>query len=206
MRLLGLILVAALFPLACCHASPVRDFERVSESMVRISTIEGSCSGFIVGPGLVLTAAHCAPGPFLIESSSSTAAGTILAADTRLDLALVAVDLYGPQLEICPDDSRPQSELTSYGFPGWLKLNLTAEHSHLRLYSDGSATVPRHLVSTNQAYAGMSGGPVVDDSRRCVAGLISQMAATDGTNHRISLAIPANEIRAFLAEARNPKQ
>lgn len=171
--------------------------------MVRISDGKGFCSGFQVAPGLLMTAAHCVDGArlILIDAATASGVGVVAGLDTASDLALVRYsgDLGLRALEICLNDSATQTELTSYGFPGWFGLQLTAETSHLRGYAEATAHSPRHLVATDLAYSGMSGGPIMDNRRGCVAGITSQMAISPDTNKRISLGIPAETIRVFLA-------
>ena len=157
--------------------------DRVRGGVVRLEMVycDGSRSmgsGFAVGGGLIMTAAH------VVQSASSVtlradrlvSTAEVLKVDRRADIALIrAADTFPTRLVLRDSKPRLASSIAVLGFPDWvLDLRVTQGLvSGLDASVDYGDVKIDHLIATDAAInGGNSGGPVIDRGGR-VVGLVT---------------------------------
>jgi S1-C subfamily serine protease len=188
-RLAGALIALA----ACADAGP----RRADPAVVAVAAqpcrrpTSDIGTGVVVGPGLVLTAAHVVDGRRRTIAVDGRPAH-VLALDPRTDLALLTAPVTGPGVELAAP-SGPEARVGSrdveiIGTERLVVHDATTGHVHRR-----EVHTLRPMVAP-----GTSGAPLVDDRRR-VLGVVVLDNRTDGTAY----AVTAAEIRRFLAARPN---
>jgi len=162
--------------------------------------VEGS--GWVAGPGLVVTNAHVVAGEH--DTTVTTRGGASLEAtpvhyDPENDLALLRVDADLPPLEIAPD---PQSGAAAavLGYPengpyAVAPARLGDTRDTVSEDSYGRGPIKRSIVSLRGSVrSGNSGGPLVDDRGRVLGTVFA--ATTTGTPG--GFAVPDDVVRSAL--------
>ncbi|NLH82593.1 MAG: trypsin-like peptidase domain-containing protein [Phyllobacteriaceae bacterium] len=158
-----------------------------------------SGSGFSVGPGRVVTAAHVVAGcrvMWVRTSSLRPTAAKLLAIDTRADVALLSVPgLTDPRRTVAAV-ARPGERLVLRGFPqkkGKVAVSPTETGAIQTGETEDSLGGPV-LEMAGRGPEGFSGSAVTNTAGH-VVGMV--VARRHGAEDRI-LAIPADRIRLFL--------
>lgn len=159
-----------------------------------------SGSGFSVGPGHVVTAAHVIAGcrvMWVRSASLRQASAKILGLDTRADLALLSVPALADPRRTAPATARRGEPLMLHGFPrrkGKIAGSPSESAAVGAAETEDSLGGPvLEMVGTGPE--GLSGGPVTN-AAGAVVGMI--VARRQGSEDRV-LAVPAGRIRSFLA-------
>lgn len=184
------------------------------DSVVMIQTSScndgpASGSGFVVGPDLVMTAAH------VVDTASAAAVrmddgmivpADLVAYDSSSDSAVLrtAVPLGVSEFELVRSDPVQGQELAAFGYPlGEPRLSMSAG-----VVSALDKTIEYDTVTVDDAFitdaainAGNSGGPVVDRSGE-VIGLVSGSAADPSAQGR-NFVIPSPLLVEDLTEWRD---
>lgn len=196
----------------CAHLSPISyTYEHSAKALVNLRQSKSSCSGFHIGEGRILTAAHCLarmPKAEIILSDGRTYQHKLLLLDRQRDLAMLSIEvsdfehlsLWDPFF----DGKIPLgTEIISIGFPGYYSARIQFEVGHIHSIAkmDG-VTV---LISKNTAFPGESGGPVVATVNGKVVGVVHAYRevirgdSSDKHYHiHLSYFIAYNEILNFL--------
>lgn len=188
------------------------DVERAGDSVVRVLGtacglgVEGS--GWVAGPGLVVTNAHVVAGED--DTTVTTREGASLDAtpvyyDPENDLALLQVEAEVPALPIAPD---PASGTTAavLGYPengpyAEAPARLGETRETISNDSYGRGPIGRRIASLRGSVrSGNSGGPLVDSRGRVLGTVFA--ATTIGTPG--GFAIPADIVEAALREPAAP--
>jgi S1-C subfamily serine protease len=161
--------------------------------------IEGS--GWIAGPGLVVTNAHVAAGikKFVVDRGGGMSyRGVLVAFDPEDDVAVLRVaGLHGRALAF--GDSRNGESAASLGFPGngpftlrAARVGRTAKVTSRDAY--GRVRLGREVVVfRGEVHGGSSGGPLVDARGRVAATIFARRRGTDD-----GYAIPNRIVRDAL--------
>lgn len=173
-----LTLVAACQPLVNTLPETI---EQSRQATVRIYGPGFSCSGFHLGDGIFITAAHCTEGqPFLWIQDVDLTIQMIavpIKRDGKTDVAVIralkSVEL--PKLRLQPKGKPPLigGELVAIGYPAYYGLEMMFEAGQVKdrvILND-----VKLIISKEAAYMGHSGGPVIDVETGLVIGLSSSM-------------------------------
>ncbi|HEY3337403.1 MAG TPA: S1C family serine protease [Propionicimonas sp.] len=169
-------------------------------------------TGFMVGDGLVLTAAHVAAGASAMQivfPGKDPADLEVIDYDEGQDTALLRLvddDLDLSPLTLAPADARTGQQVGVLGYP----LGYTAIHVNSGIVSSVDDDVSTEAGSIENVMTldaavnpGNSGGPVINAGGE-VVGLISGSAIADvetgATAEGIHFAIPVNRLRSFVDE------
>ncbi|HEU5197131.1 MAG TPA: trypsin-like peptidase domain-containing protein [Methylomirabilota bacterium] len=175
--------------------------ERLREVTVEVGTGDGSGAGILWAPELIVTNAHVARAASLRVrlADDRQLPATRVAADRRADLALLRVPRTRVVLASLADSDsvRVGSLVVALGHPLGLRSLLTAGVVHaLGPLGPGGR---RWIQADLRLAPGNSGGPLADTGGH-VVGLNTMIAGG------LALAIPINDVRAFVsgALARSP--
>ncbi|MCU1379578.1 MAG: hypothetical protein JWN29_2561 [Acidimicrobiales bacterium] len=191
---------------------PAAILDRGTASTVRVEgpacgrVQEGS--GFVVGPGLVVTNAHVVAGEdrtTVFERSGRQVPATVVHFDPDRDLAVLSADVRSPALLIAGASVNDRGAVLGYPGGGPLKVNpyevreiVTAVGRDLY---DRKPTRREVLVLASDLHPGDSGAALIDAVGR-VAGVAFAIAPDrPGTAY----ALATSELRAALSAARQPK-
>lgn len=181
-------------------AAPVDVYNKVSHSIVQVTgqsdgvatkdfgqPNDYACTGFVVRPKLILTAAHCAGDNMKVDGIDAT----IIKGDKYYDLMVLSADAGATPLEFKTDDLMDgEQELAlgyAYGWPRLAQVRLTV------IYSDFAPVLvrPASVWYQGMPLPGMSGGPVIDQQGKVVS-----MVQEGGDG--ISRGVGSFLMRAFL--------
>ena len=164
----------------------------VSRSVVRVTeetrgSSDGVCTGIVLAPNRVLTAAHCVGEAMQADGQNAV----LFKSDEFYDLAWLSVWTARPPLALADDVVRENDEVQAYGYAwGWDRLTmLTCRVIHVDF--SPNPKMPVGVFTQGGYIPGMSGGPVVN-SRSELIGIIQQ------TNDGIGYGVGVQLIRAFL--------
>ena len=171
------ILVAIIFTLSGCKDMPLNNVEDVIEnserSIVHIFYGDNSCSGFHIGNGVVITAAHCfsdLPGYATENITMDSYLEKYLQVEAieinhDKDLAILNISnfvmpallLWDPELD---GRLRIGSSAIAMGFPGYYDMQFTFETGYVKdIVTD--ATGLTIIKGRDLVYPGESGGPLI---------------------------------------------
>lgn len=175
------------------------DFGTVAEKLRRSTVrVDGSGSGVIWMPGVIITNAHVARADRVkIETWSGRTVEAVLdKRDARRDLALLRAAFDGPAIEPGDSDALRAGQIVlavgnPLGFVGALSTGVIYGHGAVR----GLGRQNWVLADVRLA-PGNSGGPLADSLGR-VIGINTMIAG------RLALAVPSNAVAQFLASARD---
>jgi len=176
--------------------------ERMAPGVVAIGDGKQTLgSGFGIGPGLVLTAAHVAKAagasPVVI-SGASREAGRVLGSDEPNDLALIRAEPTPPVLPLSTVDPRVGEWVLVLGNPFGAGLTATAGIVSAAPGAIEAPGLTRRIQINAAVNPGNSGGPVCN-----VRGEVIGLATTFVPNGQgIAFVTPAAVIRTFLASPR----
>ncbi|MDP6932322.1 MAG: serine protease [Myxococcota bacterium] len=186
------------------------DVERWLDSVVLLLDGPSWCSGVVVEPNTVLTAYHCVASGRSIRVSlrgGERFRGTLVAAAPKDDLALLAVNLEGAQVEplsVRREPLRPGETVIGLGHPFAPYADRTRAMEDVLLWSvtEGIVSaVGARLVQTDTALnPGNSGGPVLDGQGRIV-GITSRKLSGDN----VAFLSAPNRILALQEERKRPR-
>ena len=140
-----------------------RMVDRVSASVIRVTNVEGSCSGFVIAPHRVLTANHCLGENLRADGKP---VDKIIKKDDFYDLLLLDVPtVKAPlQFEDAPVVRFEKLTAIGYGF-GWTKLTVVRVTAMLvdQVPAEG---IPPGIITQVEYIGGQSGGPLFDTEGR----------------------------------------
>ncbi len=147
-----------------------------ARSILKVRATAESCarrmegSGFVIGPGKVLTNAHVVAGSdrAVVESDGDSLTATVVLYDPQTDLAVLNVpDLTAPALQWAPTPAASGSDAIVAGYPldGPYTLTAARVRSVIQLrgpniYSNATVTREVYTLRT-QVHPGNSGGPLL---------------------------------------------
>lgn len=191
-----LLIVPLLLCLSACASLDMRYEERmanrVQSSIVHITEEtqnepNGVCTGIVLAPDRVLTAAHCLGDA--VQADGRTA--IVLKSDAFYDLALLNVVTVRPILPMAVDTVVRGEYVSAFGYGwGWDHLTMLTCRVVLVDFSP-NPKMPVGIFTQGGYIPGMSGGPVVNADGELV-GIVQQ------TNGNIGYGVGAVLIRAFL--------
>jgi S1-C subfamily serine protease len=181
-------------------------------SVLKISSLgcgrQTSGSGFVAGPGLVVTNAHVVAGvdrPSVVDSAG-THRTTVVLFDPKLDLAVLrTTGLAGRPLAMQRGEAPRGQQGAALGFPGGGPFTVTP--GAVRSLYEGAVgrdIYSRDLVARNvyqldvEVHPGNSGGPFVNSEGE-VSGVVF---ASSLLNPKISYALTSSEVAARVDQAR----
>jgi serine protease Do len=176
----------------------VSDFGTVSEKLRRSTVrVDGSGSGVIWKPGVIITNAHVARRDRVkVESwDGRTVEALVEKRDARRDLAMLRADQIVPSAQAGDSNTlRPGQIVLAVGNPmGFVgALSTGVIHGRGPVRGLGSQTWVQADV---RLAPGNSGGPLADAEGR-VIGINTMIAG------RLALAVPSNDVAAFLSHGR----
>jgi putative serine protease PepD len=202
-------------------ARQIYDASKNAVTYIVADTPEGQAtgSGFVVSKdGLIVTNDHVVEGASQVQvkigTSDQAQDATIVGADPSRDLALLKVDAGNlPTLTLGDSSSVGVGDPTyAIGNPFGLDHTLTTgivSALQRQLQAPDGAAIDGAIQTDAALNPGNSGGPLLDADGR-VIGVNSQIQTgssngAEGGNVGIGFAIPANTVKAFIAEAKAGK-
>ena len=177
----ALVILLALVASGCAMLQhPASVVDRVSASVIRVTSHdawgEGTCSGFVIAPQRVMTAAHCIADKMLADGKDAV----VVKVDKHYDLALLRVDkLLKPSITLRDRPVERFEGLIAIGYGyGWTRLSVLEVQAFLinnAVEEDGAVGI----IVQGSYIGGMSGGPVVDKSG-LVVGIVQRSSTTIG--------------------------
>lgn len=176
-------------------------FAVVSNGVFRVEAelcggVSSQGTGFLVGPNLLLTAAHVtgdASSALVKRSDGYSSAAQVIGTDQERDLALMRLDYPVSGHEFVIDDSglRVGDEVGAIGHPSGFPLTFTSGRMSSLNYDSGGVLFHQTDAPINP---GNSGGPLIN-KRGTVVGLVDwKFYEVEG----ISFVVTAEEIRSFV--------
>ncbi len=183
---------------------------RILPSVVQIETGGGLGSGFVADTkGDILTANHVVEGASQVTvklQDGSSVAGTVVATDPSIDVAVVRID----RTDIAPltladsDQVRVGQVAIAVGSPFGLDETVTSGIvSALNRTLDTGTSQQTGLIQTDTPInPGNSGGPLTDKDGN-VIGINDAIASTSGQSSGVGFAIPINQAKTLLQQAQD---
>jgi S1-C subfamily serine protease len=168
---------------SCILSRSVKDlYHESNKSVYLIEQIDGYCSSFHVGNGLVLTAGHCIDGPeFIVHADKNTHIQNpiVVVDDDETDIAI----LYIPEVKnrsflfLSSSNVEIGERLTVIGFPSYLG------HKTIDIgYVIGTGFINKTpiIFGSGNSFPGESGGPVLNELGQ-VVGIVSKVRPSGHT-------------------------
>lgn len=176
-----------------CSASPA--INTVRASILRIETIfpfdeKGVCTGFVVNPNRVLTAAHCL-GPIMTADGQEA---ILLHADDYYDLALLATKSSKAPLHLRDYPVIMGESLQGTGYAWGWSIAITIDQAVLVPNVSPARSIASGIITHGGYEGGMSGGPITDVYGD-VVGVIQRKLSQEGYGVGVAA------IKAFLVDA-----
>lgn len=189
--LVVLLLGIAPWPPASAERTPVEGALRAT-AVLETPTAVGS--GYLIQPGIILTAAHVVEGRHTVRVllGGATSTGTVSGADHVRDLAVVQVSSGARPLPLAPKTPEVGSVVYAVGDPLGRGLTVTRGVVSGFREVDGVA----HLETDAAINPGNSGGPLIDAEGRAVGVVVSKDKDAEG----VALAVAGTEVKAFLRD------
>jgi S1-C subfamily serine protease len=182
---------AALAGPALAEANPGPD---LTSGVVVLRTANTLGTGFFVGGGTILTANHVLgdSDEVAVVAGEHESTGTVVRRNTTLDLAVVRTSLEGQARQMRGTAPVIGEEARVVGAAaGSLSMTRGIVSGFREL--DGV----RYIQTDAAINGGNSGGPLFDSDGKVLGVVVSKLPDSEG----IGLAVPANAVRSFLAEA-----
>lgn len=201
-------IVAALsVALAACSFLPKAD----DPATMRAATVHiqigdsGTCSGVVIAPETVLTAAHCVEGGKDVLHVGDKPVGAVRA-DPGKDIAVLRVaGVACPCVPVASQSPLRDTPVTIVGYPMNLAQILTEGRFMGRITDpDAPDEIKPRMVATAPVAFGNSGGPVFayQDGKLRVVGIVSALRGSGpytGPIWHLALLVSVETIREFLA-------
>lgn len=213
------ILLLFFFLMTGCYTQPPDLIEaRIHEAQrasVKVIDSNGICSGFHIGSGYYITAAHCLEGgtkKITIFYGKNPHRATVLFKSPEKDVAVFESVVLPARLKISTPDElvNPVGRaIITAGFPGYMATEFAFQSSRI-LRSTKDSTGRKILISSNAAYPGESGGPVISITSGKVMGVVDAMIervywpdaqAKEHVHNNISIFVSSAEVRKMLEAA-----
>lgn len=165
-----------------------------------LEEISGQGSGFVVGPGLIVTNHHVIGdadrAEVVLRDGRALSPVEILAADPNHDLVLVRIpDNTLPAVPLAP--ALPEVGATCFAIGAPLGMSYTFTEGIVSAYRELGGT--RVLQMQTPIAPGSSGGPLLDDRGR----VVGVNTATYGAG--LNMAVEVDYVRALLGAPQTPK-
>jgi S1-C subfamily serine protease len=167
-------------------------------------------SGFVVGPGLVITNAHVVHGCKLVnvlDSSKTSHSAAVIASDTQSDLALLKSNTNYPATATFRTGRgiRVGEPVFAFGFPlpGLLSTDVILSSGIVNALA-GFGNDSTRLQISAPVQQGNSGGPLLDSSSLVVGVVVAKLDAVKVANtsgdipQNVNFAIKSEVVRMFL--------
>jgi S1-C subfamily serine protease len=157
-------------------AATTQAVQSAADSIVKVRAVAESCSrrmegtGFVIGPGKVLTNAHVVAGSnrAAVEYGGQTLGGTVVLYDAQRDLAVLDVsDLTATPLALATSPAPAGADATVAGYPldgpytlTPARVRATIQLRGPNIYSDETVTREVYTIRA-QVRPGNSGGPLL---------------------------------------------
>jgi S1-C subfamily serine protease len=174
----------------------------LSQSVVVVSARNSQGAGFFVLDRFLVSNAHVTAGQSTVEiefKDGRRATGIVVAADTSLDLALIAVPEVGVPIRLAGSEPKTGSEVYALGHPAGLRFSasrgIVSAVRVMRMPEVGLVTGGRFIQTDVAINPGNSGGPLVQDG---VAVGVNTFKRIDRGAEGLGFALSSTEIRAWL--------
>jgi S1-C subfamily serine protease len=213
------LLLSFLVFLTACSAPKDPVEERILETkdaVIRIINKDDSCSGFHIGQGFFISAAHCIvdPDTIVIIFKEKPYNAKLIAISTDKDLVVLSSIILPTKLKL----AAPQELLNpigkavlTMGYPSYYFGAFSFEESRIFDYFATSRN-QKVLIALAAAYSGQSGGPLISIETGRVLGVINSASErikimNDGqkithVHKSIGMFISIAELKPILKEAR----
>ncbi|GGC87105.1 hypothetical protein GCM10011512_12530 [Tersicoccus solisilvae] len=178
-------------------------------ALIEVTTCDGGGhgTGFVVGPNLVMTAAHVVDGQTAISVSlpGGVSSAQVIGFDPGDDLALLRLDDAVQGYRFAVQQALPSvaSDVATIGFPLGAEMTFTEGRvSTVNAEIDGVSGLIKTDTAINH---GNSGGPLLDNKGRVVGVVVSKVTQDSNGDAAEGIAYAVNPLRAVsrLAEWRD---
>ena len=174
------LLLIAFFLLSSCSINrPVQDiYQEAASAVVHIDTEDGSCSGYHVGDGFIITAAHCIDTPIEIEVTvdyyTKIKFFKTLLVDHKTDTGIIWTPefKYLPALDFADSEPEVGEAINVIGFPGHLRKR-TVDLGYVTAIDIVNGV--KIILGSGNAFPGESGGPALN-GKGFVMGTVSAVS------------------------------